>query len=60
MHDSLCKKQTSMSAMAIFAVLREDMYIVYFNIFKQASACQPPTREICCIGLWIAEKRNCI
>lgn len=33
-HDSLCKKQTSMSAMAIFAALREDMYIVYFNVFE--------------------------
>ena len=30
--------------------------------FKQASACQPPTREICALdqGLWIAEKRKCI
>ena len=32
-HDSLCKKQTYMRAMAIFAVLREDMYTVY-SIFQ--------------------------
>ena len=24
-------------------------------IFKQASACQPPTREICCIGPGIVD-----
>ena len=27
----------------------------YVDIFKQASACQPPTREICCIGPGIVD-----
>ena len=28
---------------------------IYILIFKQASACQPPTREICCIGPGIVD-----
>ena len=30
-------------------------YIFVLNLFKQASACQPPTREICCIGPGIVD-----
>ena len=29
--------------------------LILVNIFKQASACQPPTREICCIGPGIVD-----
>ena len=29
-----------------------------FDLFKQASACQPPTREICCIGPGIMDSRE--
>ena len=37
-------------------------YLVFFStfsrLFKQASACQPPTREICCIGPGIMDSRE--
>ena len=35
--------------------LRIYIYIYSYIIFKQASACQPPTREICCIGPGIVD-----
>ena len=31
------------------------LHFYTFLIFKQASACQPPTREICCIGPGIVD-----
>ena len=31
---------------------------IYSYLFKQASACQPPTREICCIGPGIMDSRE--
>ena len=43
------------------ACVSQCIYIMYYidicniPLFKQASACQPPTREICCIGPGIVD-----
>ena len=34
---------------------RESFEFAWIYMFKQATACQPPTREICCIGPGIVD-----